>query len=392
MARSRQSYIEQYNGAIETEAKPQLYDTIKTAFATAAAELLGSAKSLTPKFILDTISKINPTILPVSLKIKPLVNAFKNFLAYTLGDFNINSGEYLVEESRKLGEELRDKTYSTGGSEFNVGIVGKTNALSTVIVAGTEFNPDLSGTGLMLKLNGAKVKLNSMTELVDIIKIINNKLNQENASVVREWVHLIQNIHPIVNDKIKELRYFKPISNEVGSTYLMHTSDTQTLALEDWETELPRVFRRSLEYKGDDSFSKINRAYFGLNQAMVRNISTEFYYNERKTAKMDQGNNFLNKKLLSNDYHIAGDYTFYENHAGILQVELMTALIKYVGGAGKLINWLNPINNYEKSICSDIKLTVEGGDVLVDLRGNKVGVIASIIDETPIAIKAVDYV
>ena len=65
----------------------------------------------------------------------------------------------------------------------------------------------------------------------------------------------------------------------------------------------------------------------------------------------------------------------------------MTALIKNVGGAGKLINWLVPVNNYTQALNPKLQINVEGNDVVVNLKGDKIGVIATVIDKTPISVK-----
>lgn len=240
--------------------------------------------------------------------------------------------------------------------------------------------PTIDSGELYIQYSGAKVKLDSINQLVSVIKVINGKLSDADVATTRAWVHKIQKTHPLVDEEIKDLEYFKPISDEVGSTYLMHTPDTQTLALDDWATELPNPFRRTLEVKMDESYSKVNEAYYNLNSAMSRNISTE-YFEERK----DQGDNVLGKSLLSNDFHIAGDYTFGTDHVGLLENTLMIALITLVGGAGKLISWLTPVNTYDVAMEGPVQISVEGDEVLVNLRGDKAGVIATIIDETSIS-------
>jgi len=63
---------------------------------------------------------------------------------------------------------------------------------------------------------------------------------------------------------------------------------------------------------------------------------------------------------------------------------LLESLIKFMGGSERLINWLYPVNTIEESIQKDIKITLEGNEVLVNLKGDKSGVIATVIDETSI--------
>lgn len=235
--------------------------------------------------------------------------------------------------------------------------------------------------GLWLLFSGAKIKLNSIDELIKVVKTINNKLSEADYETTRAWVHKIQKTHPKVDDAVKDLEYFKPISNEIGSTYLMHTPDTQTLALEDWKSDTPNPLRRLLEQKMDESYTKIKSVYEELNKAMSRNISEEFF-----SGRKDAGNNDLDKTLLNNDFHIAGDYAFKKYHVDELEDILKNLLLKFVGGAKKLMLWLNDPAKDKEAIYSGIEITIEGNEVTVNLNGDKVGVIASVIDTTPISV------
>jgi hypothetical protein len=228
-----------------------------------------------------------------------------------------------------------------------------------------------------------------MAELKSVVTKINGKLATVGAGGTRDWVHKIQKTHPTLDSNIAGLEYFKPISNEIGVTYLRHTPDTQTLALQHWSTERPNPFRQTLRYKMDGSYDAINKAYYGLNRDMAKNISTEYFYETDEPILKDQNNNYLDKTLLSNDYHIAGDYTFAQ-HPGLLSPIIMAALTNFVGGAGKLINWLVDVNSYKTSISNGQIISVEGNQVVVNLKGDKVGVIATVIDTTPISSEACD--
>jgi len=240
-------------------------------------------------------------------------------------------------------------------------------------------------TELYLKFTGAKVKLNSIDELIMVIETINKRLGTlDDPELIRNWIHKVIRTHPEVDEGTKDLLFFKPVSEQIGSTYILHTPDTASLALEDWTTEKPIPIREVLKTKLDpNTYGQALSAYHDLNEAMVANISTEYFYERIEEAKRDQGNNYLNKSLLSNDFHIAGDYSFGNTLLGLSE-SLMNALIAYMGSTDKLLNWLFPINNTDEAISRGIKITVEGNDITVNLKGDKSGVIATVIDETPI--------
>jgi len=369
-----------------SEIKQKAIEAYDEAVDMAKETLISKIKDLSKEFILSVFSG-------AAIMVKPIIdalNTLKDGLQTATTTYKtieksasitkataISTQEQIIETAKQAAEVYKDQKLNSSGLSIDAGITKKVAILSTVdqsIEADTN-----SDGGLYLMLSGSKVKLNSMDELVKVIKTINQKLNNEDPAAVKSWVHKILHTHPIVDERIKDLEYFSPISNETGSTYLQHTPDTATLALTDWSTKLANPFRRTLKYKLDESYNVINNVYYSLNKAMVRNISTE-YFDERK----DQGNNYLNKQLLSNDFHIAGDYSFRENHFPLLEQILMTLLISNVGGAGKLINWLSPINNYDTAICGGVLINVEGNNVVVNLKGDKVGVIATVIDTTPI--------
>ena len=371
----KQKAIDAFNSAVE-QAKVIVVDTVKTKVKEYSTSLIsGGVLAVQP--VLSKIKDLKDTADNIGEVYSTTVAAAEVVKANALGP-----EEMAIEVISQAAELYKNQTLNTNGLQISIGVSKKDDVLGAL---DPTIEPDNSDIGLYLKFSGSKVKLNSINELISVVNTINKKLDSDDAETTIAWVHKIVKTHPLVDDAIKDLTYFKPISNEVGSTYLMHTTDTQTLALEDWATELPNPIRNTLQYKMDESYQKINNMYYELNKGMSRNISTEFFYERPDEALKDQGNNYLDKSLLSNDFHIAGDYAFYENHVGLLEQILMTALIGYVGGAGKLINWLVPVNSYEQAFSGGVSINVEGNNVVVDLKGNKIGVIATVIDTTPIA-------
>lgn len=336
--------------------------------------------------IIDKIKLVKSLILKANTaydNVKKIAKTVKDLATNTKIDPSA-----IIEEAAKI---VIKKTVGVSVSDVDIGVTGKKGILATIVPEDNSIRTLASDDiGLHVKFKNAKIKLNSIDELVDAATDINNHLNIEDVSTTRAWVHKIMNTHPLVDEKIKDLDYFSPISNEVGVTYLRHTPDTQTLALEDWSGSIPKVFRRSLEHKMDSSYETINAIYNSLNANMSRNISTEFFYErgDYSTALKDQGNNILDKSILSNDYHIAGDYTFRSIHINTLYITLITALLASVGFQAKLINWLFPVNTYDNAL-GGLTISIEGNEVKVNLKGDKIGTIATVIDKTPIS--ALEY-
>jgi|GEM_PF-6226130 len=372
------------------KAKQEAEEKYNELVAQAKQTLMDKAKSYAAAFVAGLIAKTPiKTILTMIDTAKSAVKTAEN--AYTAAETTAAtvkataiSLEAGVNEGIKQAADLyKNGQLNTSNLAIDIGATATETTIASVDPA-TEPN-NSSAPGLYVQLMGAHVKLNSIQELETVVKTINEKLNSYDVPTTRAWVHRLSKLHPLVDEKIKNLDYFKPICNEVGTTYLQHTPDTQTLALTDWATTIPNPFRRSLANKMDDSYIKTRLSYYKLNKALTNNLSSEYYYDSGlENAARSVANNYLNKDLLSNDFHIAGDFTFGAGRISGLYQVLMTALIAYVGGSGKLINWLAPVNSYSKAICSGVLISIEGKDITVDLRGNKMGIFASVIDKTPI--------
>ena len=128
-------------------------------------------------------------------------------------------------------------------SESNINF-DVTAPVNPAIESGTSTNEEL-----WLKFAGAKVQLDSINELIDVITIINRRLNTESAEVARAWIHKTIRANPLVDEGIEKLAFYKPTSEQIGSTYILHTADTQTLSLEDWTGDKPQAVRNVVQYK-----------------------------------------------------------------------------------------------------------------------------------------------
>jgi len=263
-----------------------------------------------------------------------------------------------------------------------VDITGET-AFDVLAPINPETEPSEStNSGLYLKFSGARVKLDSITEIISFVKIINGLFDEYPLPTLKTWIHILKNIHPLVDKETSTLKYFSPMSEEIGSTHYIHTIDTQSLALGCWGTYAPQCLRRALQYKIDtDMNNMLVDTYYKLNTNMSKNLSREFYEGD-----IDHGRSKLSgKTLYNNDFHLAGDYNF-TIIINRIKTDLLTIINNDLKETNKLITWLEGINTYTGEIPNNkITIKLEGNDVIVDLKGGKSGVIATAINVTPIS-------
>lgn len=212
------------------------------------------------------------------------------------------------------------------------------------------------------KLNGAKTSIESFSKIEALIGTIHRQFKDYETAVIKNWLKILRKIHPEVDENIKDLLYFKPISDEIGSRTLGYYPDTQSLDLEDWGTDKPKPIRYNIEYKiNKNDLDNINNSYKLLNQAMVRNLSTEF--TEERKANYNHNE--------AHDYHIAGDSTYSERMKETSLINLIEQKIKeLLEDSYRLITYLNVISNYGEAVKGPIEIEINGKYYEVGLKGN----------------------
>jgi len=242
-------------------------------------------------------------------------------------------------------------------------------------------------TSLMIKLKTAYVKLDSINEIISACKAIHALLPIKAASNdiagIHEWIDIVTNIHPLVQDEIKDLMFFKPISNEVGSRILGYYPDTQSLEANEWNSIRPKALRRSLEVKlKQESLALVQDNYQSLNSKLVKSLSTEFYNRSNKSlyfTMLLQGRaTFANINIigpgkgLAPDFHMIGD-SGYPTIVSMVETPYWTLVLGLLKGAMLLINYLHPVSINGTVVKDTFVITPENNTLVVNRRKDYVG-------------------
>jgi len=244
-------------------------------------------------------------------------------------------------------------------------------------------------TELLHKLNGAKQKLGSIDDIITVVKSVNKILDERGASEKRGWVHKLQNIHPKVQSAIKDLKYFKEVSDEVGSRFIGYTVDTPSLDLENWASDKPQSVRENIKYKVK-STDMIEDAYHKLNGKMYNNISNEFITERDRYVQQAMINWGLYQtedgssiNIVAHDFHIAGDVSYVEKISETVSV-ILDLIILQLDGTEYLINSIKPVNNSRKAKPGDYNVNVEGNPekITINFKGDRIVNLGDELDQS----------
>lgn len=193
------------------------------------------------------------------------------------------------------------------------------------------------------------------------IGLINKDLPNQGALELREYVRLLKNRHPVIDEYLKNLVYFQPVSDYVASSFLAYTPDKSSLLLEDWKTDKPKALRQNILQKIPlETQTTIEEQYQKMNKRLYSNISNEFFSERRPILNYCHG------------YHITGDNMWILNHMDATS-PLMTQLIPKLATSRiplALIEYITPINENITVENDYFDTTVEKLPVLVELKGN----------------------
>jgi len=228
---------------------------------------------------------------------------------------------------------------------------------------------------LSIKLNGFRIKLDSINELNKLIEYIHDRhlSTETQIDILRDWVTKVKKIHPKIDVHISDLNYFKPISESIASRWKAHTSDTQNVDVTEWNIVKP--IRKIVEQKIHNA-NEITKSYNSLNNGMSRNLPKEF------TNRAVDG-------PVSDDY-IISDTSYIEFLKGDNLINVInTTLQTVLGDAERLINYIHPVSSSIIIEDNIVTISIESNDVQVNKIGDKKYVIASKIDDS-ILIPVVD--
>lgn len=224
-------------------------------------------------------------------------------------------------------------------------------------------NEDLE---LLIKLNGYKVKLDSLNELKTLIGFIHDRhlSTDTTTEVLRSWAEKVRAIHPkidmAIDDPEVDFKYFKPISESVASRWKAHTVDTQDSVLDEWGDA--KYIRKITEQKiGAGTNEQNKESYNVLNDAFKRNLPKEY---RGKTSQF------------------TGDSEYHTKFLPKIQTQINAAIENILGDAQRLINYLHPVSINIEVEDTIFTISIESKDVEVNKIGDKKYVIASTIDDS----------
>ena len=339
---------------------------IKSIF-NAAEEKLGNLWKKVPTFS-DITAKLNVISDNIKKDAKEAKEAFiKN--ANEVLDSNIEAAKEefnAIDKALKTVKTTLGEIFTCPLAENNDPQSPKVNPISEVLSS-----PSTNDTTLINISSDTKIKKNledaktqSLSKTAEAITKANNELTNKGVLEIRETVKTLSNPHPILNNYVKQLKYFQPISENVGESFFGYTPDKPSLQLADWNSSIPKAIRTSSNAKiRKDVASEVSKAYTNLNARFVSNISNEFYFERRATTFSS-----------AHSFHIAGDSLFPVDHIvskdSILMGGLAIILTNTIGDQITQINYLVPIDpNY--SIEKDYYTTeVENKTIVIDKRNN----------------------
>lgn len=285
---------------------------------------------------------------------------------------NLKAAEDEYNKATGKLSELSDATgalfSSCDAAQINNPQAPVTNPVADVLASPSSNNSEINNVSKDSKLKKQieDAKSQNLQKISTVITAANNDLSNKGIAETREIVKTLGKPNPILTGYIEQLKYFSPISENVGETLLGYTIDKPSLQLADWGTNIPKPIRMSSEHKvRKDIKTVINDSYASLNKKFVSNISNEFYQ-ERNSV-------IFNK---AHSYHIAGDSLFAVDHISMEKSTLIGGLAKIfksiIGEQVVLINYLSPIDPQYKITPEYYVVNNENKKTIVDKRNNVV--------------------
>jgi len=231
----------------------------------------------------------------------------------------------------------------------------------------------------LLVYNGDKIKFDSVHQISELISAVNKTLdNNSDIQQVRDLVDFFKNISPNINEKIKDLKYYKQMSEEIGLRTIGFLPDLPVLELEKWNGDLPKSLRANVYPKiSKNALDSVDSSYKQLNSRLLINTSTEFF-GERDRYKALAGWG----RSVAHDFHLAGDLQYVKLLDEVLPT-IKSNLAKYFDKVERLINYIYVLNISETT-GTNLSINNEGELTVINYKGDIVILPANKINNTPI--------
>jgi len=87
----------------------------------------------------------------------------------------------------------------------------------------------------MVNLLNSHCKELSIDEIIKTIKEIHETLNNKKASLIKGWTRLLTSLHPLIDDEIKNLPYWKTLYSEIiGTNTILYHADMNSIDIMFW--------------------------------------------------------------------------------------------------------------------------------------------------------------
>lgn len=216
----------------------------------------------------------------------------------------------------------------------------------------------------------------------EALTTIDKQMNGLGLPEQRSLRRFYSNRHPMLDENLKSLTHFKPISDQIGSSVLAYTPDQASCQFHNWFYQ-PMCIRKNIAYKMTDRFYSDTEAFYRkANTDMLKSISNEFKAESDKILGV----------YLPLGFHIIPDFLFGPDHAmkfGVaptLKTPLgtppspaitttQTIVMSMMGDeAYYLIPYLNPLKQDIILQKQSFIVAQEGITLYIDSKGNRINV------------------
>jgi hypothetical protein len=294
---------------------------------------------------------------------KTVTNAKDSLVA----EFNKLEGEYntakdiLKDVKGKIGELFSTCEVAENNDTKNPKINPVADTLSTPSTNDDELAT--ISTDTKIKKDTENSKSQGINETTDNITKVNKELSTMGILEARTYVKQYSNPHPVLNNYVSQLSYFRPISPVVGESFFGYIVDKPSLQISEWKENIATCLRKSTKEKmRSEIASEIQTNYTNLNKQFTSNISNEFF-EERKSVPLN----------TAHPYHLAGDSLFAYDHMASdtsLMKALNVLLTTVLGDQIVLVNYLLPIKEQLKNENDIYKANIESNTVIINKRND----------------------
>jgi hypothetical protein len=178
----------------------------------------------------------------------------------------------------------------------------------------------------------------------------------------RKWIHRLRYTHPLVDEKIRGLKLYEPVSEHMGENVITYNSDTEAVDVLEWKRKtrtekniinpecvfayetphvLREIIRERMHYELPD---KINDAWTELNRMQARTLPKEILL----TTEEGKGVWLLEGPRDPKEPHgqnCINDFYHWKDRIDPIKIPVAADLFAYLNDACQLVNHMYPLLN-----------------------------------------------